>query len=101
MLENMQKIEKAIKEKFPECEVDIDGGDSPGNYWFLNAWITKENHVAIEWSPKNGFDLIANREVIYCESGDEFFDHDLEKTIERTLELLENKEPTCHKSKNL
>jgi hypothetical protein len=81
----------AVKSRFPNAELDTSDSDS-GVYSFLNIRLENGNSADIERREpldKFGFSLIANREVIYGENGDEFFKTEKECS-DRVIQLLES-----------
>jgi hypothetical protein len=87
----MKNIIEAVKNQFPEAELDTR--DSDGPYAFFNIQLANGNTVDIEYRKGHGYSLIGNREVIPFEGADEVYANE-QDCLARTIELLKSGIPT-------
>jgi len=85
----IERLEHALRERFPMAEMEIDPAATPTGGWFLDVRLAG-HHVVVEWRPERGFGVTSTPELAYGEGTDEVVP-DERAAFARVVELLETR----------
>ncbi len=98
-MNQLQKIEKAILNRFPDTKTTLDPAESENGSWFLDAALG-DYSLVLEWHPQKGIGVTSNPTIGYGEGAEEVF-LDLDRAQKRVLELLLSRTKTIPPPVNL
>ncbi len=90
----IERIEHALRARFPAAELELDAAETRTGGWFLDARLAG-HHVVVEWRLDRGFGITSDSELAYGEGADELFT-DEGAALSRAIELLETRGRTSH-----
>ena len=85
----IERIERALRARFPTSELELDPAATAKGGWFLDARLAG-HHVVVEWRPDSGFGVTSDPELAYGEGADEVFAGE-GAALSRVIELLESR----------
>jgi DNA-binding Xre family transcriptional regulator len=88
----IQKLERAIQERFPGARLMLDPAEKPNGSSFLDV-ETEGYLLNVEWRPHCGFGVTSNPDSGYGEGADEVYP-DLASARERVAALLHSRTRT-------
>lgn len=84
----IERIEQALRSRFPAAEIDLDPAATGTGSWFLDVRLA--GHHVVEWRPDRGFGVTSRPELSYGDGADEYFT-DEAAAIARVAYLLETR----------
>lgn len=85
----VERIERALRDRFPAAEIELDPASTPTGGWFLDVRLAG-HHVVIEWRRGRGFGVTSSPEIAYGEGVDEVIASE-RAALTRVAELLETR----------